>query len=137
MNKGKITRIIGPIIDVRFSSGKLPQVLSALVIKSSQGDRIMEVHAHLDQKTIRGIVMSATTGLTRGLDVIDTGQQISVPVGQGTRGRMFDALGRPIDGMGELKDVKTVPIHRPPPSFAEQDPSIEIFVTGLKRLFSP
>lgn len=132
MNKGKITRIIGPIIDVRFPSGELPQVLSALVIKSSQGDRIIEVHAHLDQKTIRGIVMSATTGLTRGLDVIDTGEQISVPVGQGTRGRMFDALGRPIDGMGELKDVKAVPIHRPPPSFAEQDPSIEIFVTGLK-----
>ena len=132
MNKGKITRIIGPIIDVRFPSGELPQVLSALVIKSSQGDRIIEVHAHLDQKTIRGIVMSATTGLTRGLDVIDTGEQISVPVGQGTRGRMFDALGRPIDGVGELKDVKAVPIHRPPPSFAEQDPSIEIFVTGLK-----
>jgi F-type H+/Na+-transporting ATPase subunit beta len=132
MNEGKITRIIGPIIDVRFSSGELPRVLSALMIKSPQGDRIMEVHAHLDQKTIRGIVMSATTGLTRGLDVMDTGQQISVPVGQGTRGRMFDALGRPIDGAGELEDVTLVPIHRPPPSFAEQDPSIEIFVTGLK-----
>jgi F-type H+-transporting ATPase subunit beta len=132
MNKGKIVRIIGPVIDVRFPSGELPPVLGALLIQSARGERIMEVHAHLDQATVRGIVMSSTTGLTRGMSVIDMGEQISVPVGQGTRGRMFDALGHPIDGLEAPDDVRMVPIHRPPPSFTEQDPSIEIFVTGLK-----
>jgi F-type H+-transporting ATPase subunit beta len=132
MNEGRITRIIGPVIDVRFPSGELPPVLGALLIKSRQGDRIMEVHAHLDQTTVRGIIMSSTVGLTRNTPVIDTGEQISVPVGNGSRGRMFDALGQPIDGAGELKDVEMVSIHRPPPPFPEQDPSIRIFVTGLK-----
>ena len=132
MNEGQILRIIGPVIDVRFSSGNLPPVLGALEVKSPKGDRIIEVHGHLDQTTVRGIVMNSTSGLTRGLPVLDTGHQITVPVGQGTRGRMFDALGHPIDGQGEISNVEMVPIHRAPPSFTEQDPSIEIFVTGLK-----
>ncbi len=132
MNEGRILRIVGPIIDVGFPSGDLPKVLSALQIVSPRGDRVMEVHGHLDQTTVRGIVMSSTSGLTRGLPVVDTGHQITVPVGQGTRGRMFDALGRPIDGRGPLADIEMVPIHRPPPPFTEQDPSVEIFVTGLK-----
>jgi len=132
MNKGTITRIIGPIIDVRFPTGDLPQVLGALLIQSPQGERVMEVHGHLDQTTVRGIVMSSTMGLTRGLEVTDPGHQIVVPAGQGTRGRMFDALGHPIDGLGPPDDVQMMPIHRPPPSFTMQDPSIRIFVTGLK-----
>jgi F-type H+-transporting ATPase subunit beta len=132
MNKGRITRIIGPVIDVRFPTGDLPLVLGALLIQSPQGERVMEVHGHLDQTTVRGIVMSSTQGLTRGMEVIDPGRQIVVPTGKGTRGRMFDALGNPIDGLGPLDQVQMTPIHRPPPSFTMQDPSIRIFVTGLK-----
>jgi F-type H+-transporting ATPase subunit beta len=132
MNEGKITRIIGPVIDVRFATGELPPVMGALQIKTPRDDRVMEVHAHLDQSTIRGIAMSSTWGLRRGMTVVDTGEQISVPVGQGTRGRMFDALGHPIDDLGPLSDVEMMSIHRPPPSFAAQDPSIQIFVTGFK-----
>jgi F-type H+-transporting ATPase subunit beta len=132
MNEGKISRIIGPVIDVRFAPGHLPPVFESLLIKAPQGDRVMEVHGHLDQTTIRGIAMSSTSGLTRGTTVVNTGEQIMVPVGHGTRGRMFDVLGHPIDGKGEVTDVTMMPIHREPPSFTEQDPSIKIFVTGLK-----
>lgn len=132
MNEGKISRIIGPVIDVRFPAGQLPPVFQSLRIQSPKGERVMEVHGHLDQTTIRGIAMSSTSGLTRGMPVVDSGQQITVPVGNGTRGRMFDVLGRPIDGRGPLADVTMMPIHHPAPSFTEQDPSIRIFVTGLK-----
>ena len=132
MSKGTITRIIGPVLDVRFPTGELPAVLNALVIKGPQGDRVMEVHEHVNQVTIRGIMMNATVGLTRGLEVVDTGAQITVPVGPGIRGRMFDALGQPIDGLGEVESVAMRPIHQPAPAFTVQDPSIEIFVTGLK-----
>jgi F-type H+-transporting ATPase subunit beta len=132
MNEGRISRIIGPVIDVRFPLGQLPPVFESLLIKAPHGDRVMEVHGHLDQTTIRGIAMSSTSGLTRGTPVVDTGEQIMVPVGHGTLGRMFDVLGHSIDGKGPLDDVTLMPIHRPPPSFTDQDPSIEIFVTGLK-----
>ena len=132
MNEGRISRIIGPVIDVRFPAGQLPPVFQSLLIQSPRGERVMEVHGHLDQTTIRGIAMSSTSGLTRGMPVVDSGAQIMVPVGHGTRGRMFDVLGRPIDDRGPLRDVTMMPIHRPPPSFTEQDPSIRIFVTGLK-----
>jgi F-type H+-transporting ATPase subunit beta len=132
MNEGRISRIIGPVIDVRFPLGQLPPVFESLLIKAPHGDRVMEVHGHLDQTTIRGIAMSSTSGLTRGTPVVDTGEQIMVPVGHGTLGRMFDVLGHPIDGKGPLDDVRLMPIHRLPPSFTDQDPSIEIFVTGLK-----
>jgi F-type H+-transporting ATPase subunit beta len=132
MSKGTITRIIGPVLDVRFPTGELPAVLNALTIKSPLGDRVMEVHEHVDQVTIRGIMMNATVGLTRGLEVVDTGAQITVPVGPGIRGRMFDALGQPIDGLGEVESVTMRPIHQSAPAFTVQDPSIEIFVTGLK-----
>jgi F-type H+-transporting ATPase subunit beta len=132
MNEGRITRIIGPVIDVRFPSADLPPVFGALLVESPRGKRVIEVHGHLDQTTVRGIVMSSTSGLTRGMRVIDTGNQIRVPVGQGARGRMFDALGHPIDGLGELENVELTSIHRPPPPFTTQDPSIRILVTGLK-----
>ena len=132
MNEGTIKRIIGPVIDVRFPIGHLPPVLGALRIVGPRGEQIMEVHGHLDQTTVRGIALASTSGLTRGMTVIDTGQQIMVPVGQGTRGRMFDVLGQTIDGLGPLGDVHMMPIHNDPPSFTAQDPSIQIFVTGLK-----
>jgi F-type H+-transporting ATPase subunit beta len=132
MSEGTITRIIGPVIDVRFPIGQLPPVLGALRIEGPREGQVMEVHRHLDETTVRGIALSSTSGLTRGTTVVDTGAQIVVPVGQGTRGRMFDVLGRTIDGLGPLSDVKMMPIHHPPPPFIAQDPSIQIFVTGLK-----
>jgi F-type H+-transporting ATPase subunit beta len=132
METGHVCRIIGPVIDVRFPSGELPPVLGALRVRSPTGDRLMEVHEHLDQTTVRAIVMASTVGLTRGMPVEDMETQISVPTGPGTRGRMFDALGCPIDGLGELRDTTLQPIHRAPPAFTVQDPTIRIFVTGLK-----
>jgi F-type H+-transporting ATPase subunit beta len=132
VNEGRVIRIIGPVVDVRFPTGELPPVLGALSIRSAESEWIIEVHEHIDQATIRGIAMSPTTGLIRGMSVEDMGHPLSVPTGHGTRGRMFDALGRPIDRLGEVQDVTPVSIHRPPPSFTAQDPSIEIFVTGLK-----
>jgi F-type H+-transporting ATPase subunit beta len=132
VNLGIISRITGPVIDVYFASGELPPVLGALAVKTPKGERLVEVHEHVDQTTVRGIAMTSTIGLTRGMEVADVGKQIMVPTGQGTRGRMFDALGRPIDRLGGLEDVTLMPIHRPPPSFMAQDPSTEIFVTGLK-----
>lgn len=132
MNEGKIARIVGPVLDICFPSGELPPILSALTIPTLRGERLVEVHEHVDQRTIRGIIMNSTAGLKRGMRVLDTGSQIAVPVGHSTRGRMFDALGQPIDGLGELGDVTYVPIHRPPPAFTVQDPSIKVFVTGLK-----
>ena len=132
MNEGRISRIVGPIIDVRFTGAELPPVLGALTIPNPHGDRLVEVQAHLDHRTVRSISMSSTVGLTRGMRVVDTGTQIAVPVGQGIRGRMFDALGNTIDGLGDLQETTRHPIHRLPPSFTVQDPTIQIFVTGLK-----
>ncbi len=129
---GKICRIMGPVIDVRFEDGELPSILSALTIPSPQGNRLIEVQSHLDQQTIRGLALCSTAGLARGMSVLVGEAQLHVPVGPATRGRMLDVMGRPIDGGSPLTDAPQWPIHRPPPPFTEQDPSIRIFVTGLK-----
>jgi len=129
---GTVKRIIGPVVDVRFSDGNLPPMLSALVTKSSQGSLIMEVQEHLDRETVRCIAMGSTTGLKREMKVFDTGGPITVPVGPETLGRMFNVLGEPIDGLGPLNGARRAPIHKPAPALPQQEPSTEIFVTGLK-----
>ena len=132
MQKGKISQIIGAVVDVRFE-GELPALLNALVIKrEGKNDLVLEVAGHLGLNEIRTIAMSTTDGLSRGDEVIDTGAPISVPVGMETLGRMFDVVGNAIDEMPAPKNTKRLPIHRTAPTFAQQSPKTEVLETGIK-----
>ncbi|MBU2025544.1 F0F1 ATP synthase subunit beta [Patescibacteria group bacterium] len=131
--QGKITQIIGPVVDVSFQD-KLPAIHNALSVdvENKKSSLILEVQQHLGAKRVRTIAMDSTDGLKRGAPVIDTRKPITVPVGKKTLGRMFDVLGQPIDGKENIKEAKTLPIHRPAPEFKEQSTSVEIFETGIK-----
>jgi F-type H+-transporting ATPase subunit beta len=132
MNKGKISQIIGAVIDVRFEAG-LPELLNALTIKrQGKADLILEVAGHLGLNEVRTIAMSSTDGLARGDEVLDTGAPISVPVGKETLGRMFDVSGNPIDEKPAPAVEKRLPIHRNAPTLAEQSPKAEVLETGIK-----
>ena len=129
VNSGKINQIIGPVVDVRFD-GAMPPVYEQLQIE--EGGTVLEVLAHVKKGVVRCIAMSATEGLSRGMRVIDCGTQIDVPVGEGVLGRVMNVLGEPIDNKGEI-DAKTHwNIHRKPPAFYDQNPSTEVFETGIK-----
>ena len=132
-NTGKIVQVIGPVVDVAFENGELPQLLSAIEIPlKNQDSLIVEVAQHIGDERVRCIAMGGTDGLVRGMDAIDTGAPIQVPVGDEVLGRMFNVLGRPIDGMENLKDIPQLPIHRKAPSFDEQQTSAEMLETGIK-----
>ena len=132
MNKGKISQIIGVVIDVKFDD-QLPEIFNALEITKSNGEKlVLEVQQHRGANIVRTIAMSTTDGLERGMDVVDTGTAISVPVGPGTLGRMFNVVGETIDGKGASKTSKTLPIHRKAPTFKEQSTNTEILETGIK-----
>jgi len=132
MNKGKISQIIGVVIDVKFDD-QLPEIFNALEITKSNGEKlVLEVQQHRGANIVRTIAMSTTDGLERGMDVVDTGTAISVPVGPGTLGRMFNVVGETIDGKGASKTTKTLPIHRKAPTFKEQSTNTEILETGIK-----
>jgi len=132
MQKGKISQIIGAVVDVRFE-GELPPLLNALIIKrEGKDDLVLEVAGHLGLSEVRTIAMTSTDGLARGDEVIDTGAPITVPVGKETLGRMFDVAGKSIDGKEDPKNSKRLPIHRQAPSFAEQSPKTEVLETGIK-----
>ena len=131
-NIGKIVQIIGPVVDIRFGEENLPELLNAIEI-DNHGERIVvEVAQHIGDDTVRCVAMGSTDGLIRGMDAVNTGKPIAVPVGRETLGRLFNVLGEPIDEKGEVKATKTAPIHRPAPSFEEQETSKEIFETGIK-----
>ena len=127
MSKGKITQIIGPIIDIEFTDS-LPALRNALSINGL----ILEVAAHIGMNSVRAIAMSSTDGLYRGQEVIDTGAPISVPVGPEVLGRMFDVIGNPIDGLGEVNTKKRYSIHRDSPKFEDQSTKAEVLETGIK-----
>jgi F-type H+-transporting ATPase subunit beta len=134
MNVGKVVQVIGPVVDVEFFSDDLPQINHALTIKDEESgiDLVIEVAQHLGDNIVRGVSMSSTDGLIRGLDAVDTGASITVPVGEECLGRIFNVLGQVIDEKGPV-DAKThYPIHRHPPSFEEQVSANEVFETGLK-----
>jgi len=134
MNKGTITQIIGPIVDVSFSD-IVPDIGTALIVSREDGlPVVLETAAHIGLSRIRAIAMSDTAGLARGLSVEDTGAPISVPVGKSTLGRMFNVLGEPIDGNTEYKREKVASIHRDAPPFSEQATAVEIFETGIKAI---
>ena len=132
-NVGKIVSIVGVVLDVKFDSeNSLPNLLNALVIKLGDQEIVAEVAQHIGDDTVRCIAMSATDGLVRGMEVIDTGKPIAVPVGDKTLGRIFNVLGEPVDGFEAPKDAPRDPIHRPAPEFNEIAGSAEILETGIK-----
>ncbi|OLS01829.1 F0F1 ATP synthase subunit beta [Tissierella creatinophila] len=131
-NIGKVVQVIGPVVDIRFNEEKLPNLLSAIEIDKKGEKIIVEVAQHLGNDTVRCISMGPTDGLVRGMECVDTGKPIAVPVGEDTLGRLFNVLGETIDGKEELKNVQKSPIHREAPSFEEQETSQEIFETGIK-----
>src|SRR2546428_12260954 len=130
---GKIVQIIGPVLDVQFEEGHLPQIYDALTVtRDGGGEVIAEVQQHLGNNWVRAVSMAATDGLRRGMDAIATGGPITVPVGEATLGRLFNVIGEPIDGKGDVKGDRRDPIHRAPPPFTEQSTQAEIFETGMK-----
>ena len=137
MNKGKITQVIGPVVDVEFEPGKLPEIYHALKITNpalsgEEWNLVVEVAQHLGENTIRAIAMDATDGLVRGQDVLDTGKQIVMPVGPKTLGRIMNVIGQPVDERGPIGAEKEWEIHRPAPDFVSQSTKVEAFETGIK-----
>jgi F-type H+-transporting ATPase subunit beta len=154
MATGKVIQITGPVIDVEFPAGELPAIYNALTIKrpaagqdefEGRGDAaggtgvrrdadlvVAEVQNHLGNNWVRTVAMSTTDGLARGLEAVDTGAPITVPVGEPTLGRVFDVLGQPIDGKGAVKSDDMLPIHRDPPAFEDMETEAQVFETGIK-----
>ena len=137
MNMGKIVQVIGPVVDVEFAEGQLPEVYTALLITNKnindqEDNLIVEVAQHLGDNVVRTIAMDVTEGLQRGLPVKDTGNPIEVPVGEEILSRVLNVVGRPVDGKGPVDAKKFYPIHRPAPSLVEQDTSVNLLETGIK-----
>jgi len=130
-NIGHLSQVIGPVIDIKFAD-KMPNLLNAIKIKNNDETIIAEVTQHIGDDVARCIAMSSTDGLIRGMEAIDTGAPITVPVGDKTLGRLFNVLGETIDNEAPIKKTPTLPIHREPPAFEDQIPAKEIFETGIK-----
>jgi len=129
---GFISQIIGPVVDVEYPNGELPKIYNALVISSDGESVTCEVQQLLGNNKVRAVSMTSTDGLKRGAEVVDTGAPISVPVGTGTLGRIFNGLGEPVDELGPCTSDSTLPIHRLAPSFADLDTAPSVFETGIK-----
>src|SRR5699024_2554563 len=132
MNKGKIVQVMGPVVDVVFENGELPDIKEALEVENNGKKCIMEVSQHLGNRIVRCIMLSASEGLQRDREVTATGSGIRVPVGNCTLGRLFNVLGETVDGGESLAQEEHWVIHRDPPSFEEQSPAVEILETGIK-----
>jgi F-type H+-transporting ATPase subunit beta len=137
MSIGKIVQVMGPVVDVEFESGDLPEIMTALkttnpAIDDRADNLIIEVALHLGEKTVRTIAMDTTDGLRRGQDVFNTGSPISIPVGPETLGRIMNVVGEPVDERGPINAKMTYPIHRPAPEFVDQSTSVEVLETGIK-----
>jgi F-type H+-transporting ATPase subunit beta len=136
-NIGKITQVLGPVVDVEFEQGKLPTIFTALfvsnpTISDEEGNLVIEVAQHLGDNVVRTIAMDVTDGLVRGMPVKDTGAPIQMPVGEASLGRVLNVVGRPVDGLGPVSQEKMMPIHRPAPKFTEQDVEVNVLETGVK-----
>ena len=138
MNKGRVVRIIGPVIDIEFPEEHLPAILNAVRIQGrSSGaageiDVTAEVEQHLGENRVRCVAMEPTEGMVRGMEAVDLGEAISVPVGRETLGRVINVIGKPVDQLGPLHEKERWPIHRQPPSFEQQSSNITMFETGIK-----
>jgi F-type H+-transporting ATPase subunit beta len=136
-NIGKITQVMGPVVDVEFEQGQLPNILTALLITNptinDEADNlVVEVAQHLGDNVVRTIAMDVTDGLVRGMAVKDTGSSDQMPVGEASLGRVLNVVGRPVDGLGPVSQEKMMPIHRPAPLFTEQDTEVNVLETGVK-----
>ncbi len=136
-NIGKITQVMGPVVDVEFEQGQLPNILTALLITNptindDEDNLVIEVAQHLGDNVVRTIAMDVTDGLVRGMAVKDTGAPIMMPVGEASLGRVLNVVGRPVDGLGPVSQEKMMPIHRPAPLFTEQDTEVRVLETGVK-----
>ncbi len=132
MADGKVVQVIGTVVDVEFPPDQLPNLFDALEL-DNEGDRlILEVQQHIGNNWVRCLALGATDGLARGVAATDTGQKVTVPVGRETLGRLFDVTGTPLDSLGPVEAAESRPIHRDPPGFDEQNPSVEILETGIK-----
>ncbi len=131
---GKIRQVLGPVVDISFPPGMLPKIYNAIEVKDAKKsiDITFEVAQHLGDDVVRCVAMSTTDGLVRGMEALDTGAPITVPVGNATKGRLFNMLGQAIDGMGAVDNKKTLPIHRAAPKYEEQEAISQVFETGLK-----
>lgn len=131
-NIGSVVQIIGPVLDIEFDNGQLPQIFNALQVKNEENVITCEVQQLLGDNRVRAVAMSSTEGLRRGIEVLDTGAPISVPVGLPTLGRIFNVLGEPVDSLGGIKSENQLPIHRSAPKFTELETKPSIFETGIK-----
>ena len=133
---GKVVQVIGPVLDVEFPEGMVPEIMTALTIDTEiEGRRIKltaEVQQHIGRNQVRAVAMSSTDGLIRGVEAVNTGAPITVPVGEEVLGRIFNVLGEPVDGLGPVAATRTRSIHMPPPSFDKLEPKSELFETGIK-----
>ena len=137
MSTGKVTQVIGPVVDVEFERGKLPPIFNAVKltnpsIDDREGNLVLEVAQHLGENTVRCIAMDSTDGLVRGMQAVDTGQQITMPVGREALGRIMNVIGDPVDEMGPVNTKERWPIHRSAPAFDEQESTVEALETGIK-----
>jgi len=132
MNEGKITQVLGAVVDAEFEVGKVPNLLNAVRIEEGDFNLTLEVQLHLGESTVRCIAMDGTDGLVRGMKVLDTGQPITMPVGKDVLGRILNVIGEPVDERGKVKYEERWPIHRPSPKFEDLDPTLQIFETGIK-----
>ncbi|MBI5397415.1 MAG: F0F1 ATP synthase subunit beta, partial [Verrucomicrobia bacterium] len=135
MNKGKIVQVIGPVVDVEFTD-QLPAIYNAATVEFPAGGKTvklaLEVEQHLGDHWVRAVAMGSTEGLKRGMDVVDTGKPIMMPVGDCVMGRVFNVLGEPVDERGPVAPEKFYPIHRPPPPLTDQSTSPQVLMTGIK-----
>src|SRR5262245_25646856 len=137
MSNGRISQVIGPVVDVEFEDGALPPIYNALritnpAISDQPENLIVEVAQHLGEKTVRCIAMDSTDGLLRGQEARDTGDGIRIPVGEETLGRILNVIGEPVDEGGPVSSSKLLPIHRPAPEFVDQETQVQAFETGIK-----
>jgi F-type H+/Na+-transporting ATPase subunit beta len=133
MNVGKVSQVIGPVVDVRFPPGQIPPIYNALEIAREPGGAlVLEVAQHLGENSVRTVAMDSTDGLVRGTEVVDTGQYIATPVGEKVLGRILNVVGKPVDELGPVDADEWWPIHRPAPEFEELETSAEMFETGIK-----
>ncbi len=135
MNTGKIVQVIGPVVDVQFAEGQIPEIYNALEVSGRAADAVrlvLEVQQHRGEGLVRAVAMTSTDGLVRGQEVVDSGAPISVPVGEGVLGRIFNVIGDTVDGLGPVKFDKRYPIHRAPPALVDQDTEATILETGIK-----
>ena len=131
-NKGTVTQIMGPVLDIRFPEGALPELLNAIEVPNGDSCVVAEVAQHIGDNVVRCIAMSSTDGLRRGMVAVDTGAAISVPVGENCLGRVFNLLGQTIDDGQQVEDAQRWPIHRSAPDYDEQEPATELLETGIK-----